>query len=46
MTKNEGRLSKLFKELVPDMGKAESLAENWSEPSTESDTDSATTATW
>ena len=26
MTKNEERLSKLFKELVPDMGKAESLA--------------------
>ena len=26
MTKNEERLSKLFKEMVPDMGKAESLA--------------------
>lgn len=26
MTKNEERLSKLFNELVPDMGKAESLA--------------------
>ena len=29
MTKNEERINKLFKELVPETGKADSLAGSW-----------------
>ena len=29
MTKNEDRINKLFKELVPETGKADSLAGDW-----------------